>query len=103
MVITGDVTRIDPAFVTGPATIAPRGPVAAPGGPSFQDVLTDSLAQVTRLQGDADRAITSLGGGSPVSLHETMLALEQADLSFRLMMQVHDKIVEAYQEALRTA
>jgi len=34
-------------------------------------------------------------------LHDTMLALEKADLSFRLMMQVRNKIVEAYQEVIR--
>ena len=36
-----------------------------------------------------------------VSLHDTMIAMEQADVSFRLMMQVRNKIVEAYQEILR--
>ena len=36
-----------------------------------------------------------------MSLHETMIAMEQADVSFRFMMQVRNKIVEAYQEILR--
>jgi len=97
----GDVTRIGPALVSGPATIATRGTSPVVGGPSFHEVLTDSLAQVTKLQGEADRAITSLASGPPISLHDTLLALEQADVSFRLMMQVRNKIVEAYQEVLR--
>ena len=96
-----DVTRIIPAAVAGPA--APVSAPAAPrvDGPSFGDVLKDSLAQVTRLQHDADQAIGRLAAGGTASLHETMLALDQADLSFRLMMQVRNKIVEAYQEVLR--
>jgi flagellar hook-basal body complex protein FliE len=36
-----------------------------------------------------------------MSLHDTMIAMEQADLSFRLMMQVRNKIVDAYQEIMR--
>lgn len=78
-----------------PGTAAP----AAAGG--FGAVLADSLAQVNRLQQEADRAITDLATGGPTTLHDTMLALEKADLSFRLMMQVRNKIVEAYQEVIR--
>jgi flagellar hook-basal body complex protein FliE len=36
-----------------------------------------------------------------MSLHDTMIAMEQADVSFRLMMQVRNKIVDAYQEIMR--
>ncbi len=70
-------------------------------GPSFGDVLKDSLEKVNNLQHEADRSITDLATGGPTSLHDTMLALEKADLSFRLMMQVRNKIVEAYQEVVR--
>jgi flagellar hook-basal body complex protein FliE len=96
--ILTDVTRVLPGTVTGPG--ATRTPPRA-DGPSFGAVLQDSLAQVSRLQEDADAAITSLATGGPASLAETMIALEKADLSFRLMMQVRTKIVEAYQEILR--
>ena len=81
------------------------GPGAAPSAdgkaPSFGAVLKDALAQVSRLQGDADRAIGELATHGPGSLPDTLIALEKADLSFRLMMQVRNKIVEAYQEVLR--
>ncbi len=74
---------------------------ASAGGPAFGEVLADSLAQVNQLQTEADKAITELATGGPTTLHDTMLALEKADLSFRLMMQVRNKIVEAYQEVVR--
>jgi flagellar hook-basal body complex protein FliE len=70
-------------------------------GESFGNVLQSSLDEVNRLQQQADAAITALSTGEDVSLHETMIAMEQADVSFRLMMEVRNKIVEAYQEIIR--
>jgi flagellar hook-basal body complex protein FliE len=89
----------------GPLGKAPEVPgAAAPnqaGAPAFGDVLKDSLAQVNALQNQADGAIQSLATGGTATLHDTMLALQKAELSFKLMMQVRNKIVEAYQEVLR--
>jgi flagellar hook-basal body complex protein FliE len=68
---------------------------------SFASVLKQSLTEVNQMQQKADAAITALASGEKVSLHETMIAMEQADVSFRMMMQVRNKIVEAYQEILR--
>jgi flagellar hook-basal body complex protein FliE len=78
-------------------------PAAAEAGdaPSFGTLLKDSIAQVQTLQKDADVAIESLATNGPVTLHDTMLALQKADLSFRLMMQVRNKIIDAYHEVLR--
>jgi flagellar hook-basal body complex protein FliE len=83
-----------------------RAPAAAPasgakGSESFSSVLKSSLAEVNQLQQKADQAITALATGDKASLHDTMIAMEQADVSFRLMMQVRNKIVDAYQEIMR--
>ncbi len=74
---------------------------AKEGTGSFASVLEKSLGEVNAMQQKADAAITALAAGEKVSLHETMIAMEQADVSFRMMMQVRNKIVEAYQEILR--
>ncbi len=71
------------------------------GSGSFASVLQKSLNEVNDLQQKADASIAALASGEKVSMHETMIAMEQADVSFRLMMQVRNKIVEAYQEILR--
>ena len=71
------------------------------GAGSFAAVLKSSLTEVNQMQQKADVAISALATGNKVSLHDTMIAMEQADVSFRLMMQVRNKIVEAYQEILR--
>ncbi len=95
-----DVTRIG-AALPAPEVTDPAGAAAAPKKATFGEVLKDSLAQVNHLQHEADRAIATLGSGQPTTLHDTMLALEKADLSFRLMMQVRNRIVQAYQDVLR--
>ena len=83
----------------------PEGPKKAPGSEkgdgAFAAALKSSLNEVNQMQQQADAAITALATGDKVSLHDTMIAMEQADVSFRLMMQVRNKIVEAYQEILR--
>jgi flagellar hook-basal body complex protein FliE len=87
------------AFIRPRETPAPAG-----GGDAahpFAEVLKSSLDEVNGLQQKADAAITALATGDKMSLHDTMIAMEQADVSFRLMMQVRNKIVDAYQEIMR--
>jgi flagellar hook-basal body complex protein FliE len=86
------------------AGLRPAPGASAPAGGaegSFATLLETSLAEVNRLQRKADAAITALATGETASLHETMIAMEQADVSFRMLMQVRNKIVEAYQEIMR--
>ncbi|MCA9773124.1 MAG: flagellar hook-basal body complex protein FliE [Myxococcales bacterium] len=80
----------------------PKGAEAAGKGASFADTLKASMDEVNGLQHDADRAIEALVKGEDTSLHETMLAVEKADLSFKVMMQVRNKLLEAYREVMRT-
>ena len=90
--------------IRGPVEVPgakPAADAAAAGGASLAEVLSESLSQVNALQQEADAAIQTLATGGPTTLHDTMLAVQKADLSFRLMMQVRNKIVEAYQEVLR--
>ncbi len=83
--------------------IEDMGPAGAAGGAtgSFGHVLGDAIAQVNSLQEQASSSIAALATGDKASLHDTMIAMEQADVSFRMMMQVRNKIVEAYQEIMR--
>ena len=76
-------------------------PALVPKTHPFANVLKSSLDEVNSLQQKADAAITALATGDKMSLHDTMIAMEQADVSFRLMMQVRNKIVDAYQEIMR--
>ena len=71
-------------------------------GVSFADTLSESLDKVNDLQKEADKAIEDFATGKTRNIHETMIAVNKADIAFRLTMQVRNKIVEAYQEVMRT-
>lgn len=68
---------------------------------SFVDALKESIRQVNDAQLQADQAINDLTTGQQQDLHQTMIAIEKASLSFELMMQVRNKIVSAYEEISR--
>jgi flagellar hook-basal body complex protein FliE len=71
------------------------------GEKSFGAVLKDMLKDVNEMQAEADDAIARVQIENAGSIHEAMIALEKADLSFRAMMQVRNKILEAYNEVMR--
>jgi len=71
-------------------------------GPTFAETLSESLNKVNTLQKEADKAIEDFVVGKTGNIHETMIAVSKADIAFRLTMQVRNKIVEAYQEVMRT-
>jgi len=68
---------------------------------SFGEVLQGSIAEVNKLQNEANQAIEALAVGAENDLHHTMIAMEKAEISFKLMMQVRNKIVAAYEEIMR--
>lgn len=72
-------------------------------GGSFGQALSGAIGKVNKLQNEAEEAIRELASGENKDIHETMIAMEKADVSFRLMMQVRNKIVAAYQEVMRMA
>jgi flagellar hook-basal body complex protein FliE len=68
---------------------------------SFSDMLASSITEVNSLQGEADVAIQKLSSGQGANIHETMLAVEKADIAFRTMNQVRLKVIDAYKEIMR--
>ena len=68
---------------------------------SFGGMLKGALAQVDQLHKEADHAIQELAAGEEKDIHKTMIALEKAEISFQLMMQVRNKIIRAYEEIMR--
>lgn len=68
----------------------------------FADALMGAVAETNRLQRDADStAIKSLTQQDAGSLHQAMIALEKADISFKTMLQLRNRVLEAYQEIMR--
>ena len=71
------------------------------GEKSFLQLLEDSVTQVNEYQGQADTAVKELVAGKSKNIHETLLAVERADTSLKLMMQVRNKILDAYREIMK--
>ncbi|MBW2568187.1 MAG: flagellar hook-basal body complex protein FliE [Deltaproteobacteria bacterium] len=68
---------------------------------SFSNVLKDKIGEINKLQLDADAAIAKVELSDSGSIHEAMIAMEKASISFKTMLQVRNKMLEAYQEVMR--
>lgn len=68
---------------------------------SFGAALKDAVGEINRLQMNADSAIAKVELEKTGSIDGAIVALEKADISFRAMMTVRNKILEAYQEVMR--
>jgi flagellar hook-basal body complex protein FliE len=79
-------------------------PLARPGaqpGAGFAEVLHSAMDDMAELQGQAEAKVAGVLAGTGIDVHSALIAVEKADLSFQLMMQVRNKIVSAYQEISR--
>jgi len=70
-------------------------------GDSFGTLLRGKIEEINQLKLDADDAIAKVELSDSGSIHNAMIALEKADISFRAMMQVRNRMLEAYQEVMR--
>lgn len=93
--------RIDSTLNLGNLVEKTAGTGKQKGTGSFNDVLKDSIQKVAELEKDADREVEKLAKMETQDIHNTMIAIEKADLSFQLMMQVRNKIISAYEEIMR--
>ena len=70
-------------------------------GPGFRDVLHSAIDDIQQLEGKAEAKVAGVLEGNGADVHTALIAVEKADLSFQLMMQVRNKIVSAYEEISR--
>ena len=72
-------------------------------GESFSNILKSAIDGVNDDQLNAEQSIKNYMSGKETNLHNTLLSLEKADISFKMMMQVRGKLMEAYQQIMRTS
>ena len=77
---------------------APTESTTTPDGESFKDVLLDSLDEVNRLQQEAAQGIEKVVTGETDNLAEVFSAVRKADVAFSMLMEMRNKLVEAYRE-----
>ena len=89
----------------GSAPMVGSTPISTPGvsgeAGGFADSLKAAIGQVNDAQMQAGQAVDALMTGQTQDIHRTMVALQQADVSFQLMMQIRNKLVTGYEEIQR--
>ena len=91
-----DLQKLTPnSDVTAPTAGAPSGSA------SFSNVLGGFIQEVSDKQNAANDAVSGLLGGKNVSLHQTMISMEEASVSFQLMVEVRNRLLDSYQELMR--
>ncbi|MGH7233370.1 MAG: flagellar hook-basal body complex protein FliE [Nitrospiraceae bacterium] len=87
--------------IPDPAGSAASGGAAAQGQPGFLDSLKEAIVKTNEVQLEANHAVETYLTGENQNVHQTMVALQKADVSFQLMMQIRNKLVSAYEEIQR--
>lgn len=89
----------------GPAELRPLGlpdrAAAAQEPQAFGRLLDHLVTEVNDRQMHARETVNDLLAGQNVSLHQAVLAMEEAQVSFQLMVEVRNKLLESYQELMR--
>ena len=84
-----------------PAALQPQSdssPATEAGESTFKDLLKGLVDKVDSLQKDADASIKGLVTGETTDIHNVAIKMEEASVAFDLMMEVRNKLLEAYQE-----
>jgi len=76
-------------------------PGAKTDGGAFTETLKEALQEVNDLQNRSAEQVGEVLNGELKDVHSAMLALQKADLSFQLMLQVRNKLVQAYRDIMR--
>ena len=66
----------------------------------FQKIMKRSIEEVDGLSKEANLSVQEMIAGR-MDVHQAMVAMEQANISFRLMVQVRNKMMAAYEEIMR--
>ena len=104
----------DPLGLINPAPISPlrdgararelrgaqdlRTPASAQEGPSLKDVLMKNISDVNQMQAEAQTAIEDLAAGRRDDMAAVMTAKQKADVAFKMLLQVRNKMMDAYED-----
>jgi len=88
--------------INGPAAkaefsqVRPSGKEPAGG---FEDIMQEAIGKISQVQNDADTAVKELASGGDMT--QAIIAMEKADMSFNMMVEVRNKLLNAYEEIMR--
>lgn len=78
-----------------------KNKVVENGNSSFSKVIGDAIKGVNESQINADNKVQSFIKGENVTMHDVMLSMQESQISMQLLVEVRNKVVEAYQEINR--
>jgi flagellar hook-basal body complex protein FliE len=89
--------------ITGPEGVERPTQVggARKAGADFGVSLKEAIDSVDRLQKESESAQASFARGEDVDLHDVLIRIEEAEVAFKTMMEVRNKLVDAYREVMR--
>ena len=94
---TGIVRDSQSLKIDGPSSTSS----SAETGKSFADTLKDAVGNVNELQKNSDKQMQALATGKTDNVADVMIAAEKADIALKVMVQVRNKIIDAYQEVMK--
>jgi len=89
-----------PQVWTGAGNTADIKPLKGESGKSFDAVINEALGRVSQLQNDVEQAVNELATGSG-DITSAVLAVEKADMTFQLMVEIRNKLISTYEEIMR--
>ncbi|HME36521.1 MAG TPA: flagellar hook-basal body complex protein FliE [Candidatus Sulfotelmatobacter sp.] len=97
--MSGDISSL--RILPAEADASSLRPPTTTSESGFRGVLHSAIDDIQQLEGQAETRVAGVIEGNGADVHSAMIAVEKADLSFQLMMQVRNKIVSAYEEISR--
>lgn len=93
--------KIRPEQMAPSFPMAPPNPIKEANTDNFGDLLKNAIDSVENMQADAAEAQDKFIHGEATELHQVMIAAEKAGLSFDLLLEIRQRLVDAFQDLMR--
>jgi flagellar hook-basal body complex protein FliE len=102
-IMTPDATPLPSTGIQMPEELAGSSSIGAaqPASDTFSSMLGKMVSEVSAQQNVSAQAVSALQSGQNVPLHQAVIAMEEANISFQLMVEVRNRMLDAYQEIMR--
>ena len=99
--MTNGIEGVGRAAVSAQGVERAGSPIEMDGENSFADTLKKALGEVSQMQDNAQDAIGAFLRGEPVELHEVMTAAEEAGIALDMLIEIRNKLTEAYRTVMQ--
>jgi flagellar hook-basal body complex protein FliE len=100
--MTPEATPLPTTGIEMPEELAQtQGAASAQASNSFDSMLGQMVSDVNTQQNVSAQAVSALQSGQKVPLHQAVIAMEEANVSFQMMVEVRNRLMDAYQEIMR--